>query len=336
MNQPMVVIVDDVQVKTAMDAAEAHLRARGCRIGRYPTMDALAADGATLAQADVLVVSSNYRCTREIMAAAKNLRAVIFPASGTETMDFAAARELGIVVGHGAFPENSESMAESTLLLVLASLYDLHRSEWLLRNKQPRPATLYAHMLKGRTVGLVGFGRIGQAIASRLQNWNAHILAYSPHIGSKTLPADVRASDLDDLLRQSDVVCIVCALNEQTRGMIDARRLQLMKRTAILVNTSRGAIVDEPALHEALKEKRIAKAALDTFVVEPLPHDSPLRTLENVVLTPHIVGHTLDATEAGDRNLIEGIERVLRGEPPPYVRNPEVIAAWRARWSASN
>lgn len=334
MEKPTVVLVDDVQVKTAMDAAEAHMRARGSRVARYPNMDALAADRATLAQADVLVVSSNYRCTREIMAGAKNLRAVIFPESGTETMDFAAARELGIVVGHGAFPENSESMAEATVMLILVSLYDLHRSEWLLRNKQPRPGTLYAHMLKGRTIGLVGFGRIGQAIAARLQNWNVHILAYSPRIGEKALFPGVRPAGLDDLLRQSDVVCIVCALNDETRGMIDARRLRLMKPTAILVNTSRGAIVDETALYEALKEKRIAKAALDTFVVEPLPHDSPLRTLDNVVLTPHIVGHTLDAIEAGHRNLIEGIERALRGEPPPYVRNPEVLPAWRSRWSA--
>lgn len=334
MKTPTVLFVDDVQVRTTMDVAAAEMQKRGSRVGRYPTMDALAADGAALADADVLVVSSNYPCTRAIMAAGKKLRAVIFPASGTETLDFGAAADLGILVGHGAYPENYESMAEASIMLILVSLYDLHRSERLLRNKQPRPSTLYARMLKGRTVGLVGFGRIGQAIAARLQGWGATILAYSPRIGAKTLAPGVRAAELDDLLRQSDIVCVVCALNEQTRGLIDARRLRLLKPTAILVNTSRGAIIDEKALYETLRDKRIAKAALDTFTVEPLPHDSPLRELDNAVLTPHIVGHTLNTIEAGERNLIDGIVRVLAGEPPAYVRNPEILAQWRSRWSA--
>jgi len=331
-----VLFVDDVQVRSTMEIAASDMRKRGFRVEYYPTMGALGADSGTLSEADVLIVSSNHPCTRAIMSGGKRLRSVIFPASGTETMDFPAARDLGILVGHGAYPENAESMAESAIMLTLVSLYDLHRSEWLLRNRQPRPGTLYARMLKGKTIGLVGFGRIGQAVAARLQNWHASILAYSASIGSKVLPAGVQAAELDELLRQSDVVCIVCALNEQTRGLIDARRLGLMKPTAVLINISRGAIIDEQALYQTLRDKRIAKAALDVYAVEPLPHDSPLRELDNAVLTPHIVGHTLNTIEAGEKNLIEGILRVLRGEPPPYVRNPEVLEQWRRLWGAKD
>lgn len=177
-------------------------------------------------------------------------------------------------------------MAEATIMLILALLYDLHRSERLLRDCQPRPTEMYARMLKGRTVGLLGFGRIGQRIAERLKNWQAELLAYSPHIGSKVIANDVQPVELDDLFVRSDVVCVLCALNEQTRGLVDERRLRLMKQSAVLVNTSRGAIVDEEALFRVLKERRIAKAALDTFCVEPLPPSSPLRELDNVILTP--------------------------------------------------
>ena len=225
-------------------------------------------------------------------------------------------------------------MAELTIMLILVLLYDLHRSEWLLRNLQPRPTELYARMLKGRTIGLVGFGKIGRAIAARLQNWEANILAHSPNIASKTLPPGVQAAELDDLLRKSDVICIVCALNERTRNLVDAPRIALMKPTAMLVNTSRGAIVEEQALLDAVAQNRIARVALDTFVVEPLPAGSPLRELQNAVLTSHIVGHTRDAIEAGKTNLVKGVLQVLRGQLPPYVRNPEISVAWRQKWES--
>jgi len=335
MKTPVVLMVDDIQVKTAMDAAEAECRERQIRVERYPDMDALAADSAALQVADMLIVSSNFPCTRAIMQAAPQLRAVIFPASGTETIDLAAAEDLSIVVGHGADPENAESMAEATIMFVLVLLYDLHKSERLLRSGQPRPEKLYARMLKGRTIGLIGFGRIGRAIAVRLQNWGASIVAFSPNIGEKDLPPGVRTAELDDLIRQSDVVCIVCALTEQTRGMIDAQKLGLLKSSAVLVNVSRGAVVDEQALYEATKNEKIARIACDTFVVEPLPANSPLRQLNNAILTPHIVGHTRDAIDAGSRTLIESVLRVLAGRPPTHVRNPEVMPAWQAKWEGA-
>ena len=181
MSQPHIVFVDDVQVRTMMLAAGTEMAKRGCIVQHYANMTELAADRESLEHADVLVVSSNQPCGRPIMSVPTQLRAVVFPASGTETIDLKAATDLGIIVGHGAFPENAQSMAESTIMLMLVGMYDLHRSESLLRGQQPRPQALYARMLKGRTIGFVGFGRIGTAIALRLQGWDARLHGRSHH-----------------------------------------------------------------------------------------------------------------------------------------------------------
>ena len=147
------------------------------------------------------------------------------------------------------------------------------------------------------------------------------------------LPAMTRV-DLDVLLKTSDIVVVLAALNPETRGMISAEKLGLMKASAILVNTARGQIVDENALCDVLKNGRIAGAALDCFEVEPLPLESPLRTLPNVILTPHMIGHTYDAHHSLEMATRDNIARVIAGQQPRYVRNPEVLPAWIKRWSA--
>src|SRR6185437_11741654 len=138
--------------------------------------------------------------------------------------------------------------------------------------------------------------------------------------------------DLDTLLRTSDVVLVLASLNPGTRGLIGAEQLRLMKKTAILVNTARGAIVDEASLAEALRGGVIAGAAVDCFEVEPLPNDSPLRGLPNAVLTPHMIGHTIEAHQSLEDATRENLARVLAGEQPRYVVNPAVLPAWRKRW----
>jgi phosphoglycerate dehydrogenase-like enzyme len=135
----------------------------------------------------------------------------------------------------------------------------------------------------------------------------------------------------DELLTQSDVVSLHLDLNPTTRHIISGRELAKMKPSAYLINTSRGGLIDEDALYEHLKANRIAGAALDTFRVEPLPGASPLRELENVILTPHMIGQTAESQGSFRPVLVENALRLLRGEVPQYIRNPEVIPQWRQR-----
>jgi phosphoglycerate dehydrogenase-like enzyme len=136
-------------------------------------------------------------------------------------------------------------------------------------------------------------------------------------------------------MRTSDVVVVLASLNPETRGIIGAERLRLMKPTAILVNTARGAIVDEAALAAALRSGTLAGAALDCFSTEPLPADSPLRGLPNVILTPHMIGHTIEAHHSLEVATRENLDLVLSGQPPRYVVNPAVLPAWQAKWGSA-
>ena len=329
-----ILMVEDVQVSGAIDAAAAAMRAAGHRVTRYPDAASLRNDAAGLARAAILVCSSNCPVHREMLESAKNLRAIVVPAIGTEMLDVPAATARGIVIANGATPENFESMAEATVLFMLASFYQLHRSEALLRDMQPRPGQLYARMLKGSTIGLIGLGRIARGVVARLQGWGVEFLAYTPRAATTVAPAGVRFVPLEELLVKSDIVSIHAGLNNETRGMLDAGRVRLMKPGAVLVNTSRGGIVDEQALCDAVLEKRIAGIALDTFSREPLPADSPLRDIPNAILTPHIVGHTLDSILSLNRTVVANLERVIAGMTPVHVRNPEVLPAWLATYKA--
>lgn len=328
-----VLMVEDVQVSQAIDAADAAMRAAGHDVTRHADAAALRNDAAGLAKADVLVCSSNCPVARELLDGAPRLRAIVVPAIGTEMLDVPAATEKNIVIANGATPENFESMAEATVLLMLASLYDLHRSESLLRNRQARPAQLYARMLKGRTIGLIGLGRIARAVVARLRGWNVGLIAYTPRAASTTPPDGVVLVPLDELLARSDIVSIHASLNTDSRNMLDAGRIRQMKPGAVLINTARGGIIDEVALSEAVREKRIAAIALDTFAREPLPADSPLRDIPNAILTPHIVGHTLDAIVSLDITVAENLKRVIAGTRPVHVRNPEVLPGWLAKYA---
>ena len=286
-------------------------------------------------RADVMMFSSRSICSREVMLAAPRLRGIVNPTIGLETVDLKAANELSVIVGHGATPENFLGMAEATVMLMLMLMYNPGATESVLRGQRsrpkPAPEAMWARMLLGRTVGLVGLGRIARGVVERLSGFGVNQLACDPLVRQDAAPPGVKMTDLETLLRSSDVVSVHVSITSESRGMLGERELALMKPTAHLVNTSRGEAIDEPALYRALKERRIAGAALDTFVVEPLPEDSPLRDLDNVILTPHMVGHTRDVIASFPPAAVENITRILQGEPPLYCKNPEVIPAWKER-----
>jgi len=292
-------------------------------------------------------------CSAEVMARAPDLRAIINPFTGSEHIDRAEANRRGIVVGIGQTEENVAGMAEATILLLLDAFYDLRRAEGVLRQGERRPA-IQARQLAGKTVGLLGFGRIAQAVAGRLAGWGMELLVSTPRTPAVTsyvasrlagwgvelpvsapqagaFPPYVAPTALEELLRRGDAVLVLCSLNESTQNLLDGERLALMKPGAVLVNTARGGIVDEAALCEAARSGRIARLALDAFAIEPLPLDSPLRMLPNAVLTPHMIGHTIEGEQSMQRTAADSVRRVLAGAPPVHILNPEVLPSWMAR-----
>ena len=286
---------------------------------------------ALLSDADVIVVSSRNLLSAEDMAAATRLRAVIAPTIGVDAIDLAAAERLGVIVGHGATPENFLSMAEATTMLIAALFYDLHGTERVLRQNLPRPRSMKARMLRGSTIGLVGFGRIARGVHERLSGWETRLLVHDPYLTSQDMPQGTCLVDFEVLLRESDLVSLHVTLDAKTRGMIGEAQLRAMKPGSFIVNTARGGLIDEEALYRALKDGHLAGAALDTFDPEPLPAHSPLREPDNIILTPHMVGHTRDVMASVAPALRENIRRVMGGKLPLYTKNAQVASAWRQR-----
>jgi phosphoglycerate dehydrogenase-like enzyme len=316
------------------DEISADLRKDGHRVVRHADRDAFGKVSDPLKDTDILLCVANFPLTRAVLSGAPKLRAIVSAVTGTEGVDFQAANDCSVVVANAQTEENVTGMAEATVLLVLGALYDFNGTQELLRQSLPRPDPLRARQLRGKTVGFVGLGKIGKETARLLAAWGAP-MQYTARRDADLadLPAMKRV-DLDTLLKTSDIVVLLAALNPGTRGMISADKLKLMKKSAILVNTARGQIVDEKALYEELKSGGIARAALDCFEVEPLPLDSPLRMLPNVILTPHMIGHTYDAHHSLELATRENIARIIAGQQPRYVRNPEVLPAWTQKWGA--
>lgn len=265
-------------------------------------------------QPAALVVRLVELIDRDMMAASRNLRIVAKHGVGTNDIDVAAAKALGIpvIMATGA---NAHSVAEHALGLILALSKDFLRQDGQIR-KGLWDKKLYAgRELRGQKLGLVGFGLIGQILARMVAPIGMEVSAYDPFAPEEAFAGGVeRATSLNALLAESDVVSLHCPLTDGTRGLIGAREIALMKPTAFLVNTARGEVVDEPALIAALHAGRIAGAGLDSFAEEP-PVANPLWQLPNVILTPHVAGVTEDARRAVSIMTATNVLAFLRGEP---------------------
>lgn len=339
--RPRVFVSRDHTMEPLLDSLAADLRLQGVDVVRGPAnvpgvVAPLPRDllEAMLGDVDVAMFSSRWQCTGDMLKASPRLRAIVNPTIGLETVDLQAANDLGIIIGHGGAPEHIASMAEASVMLILNVMYGLRKTERAMAGWGSKPRSSgppHANMLHGSTIGLVGLGRIGRAVMDRLQGFGVRMLAHSPRADPSAIPDNVRLVDLDTLMRESDVVGVFIAVRPDNRKLIDARAISLMKRSAYLVNVSRGDAIDEAALIEALRDERIAGAALDTFAVEPLPADSPLRSMDTVILTPHSVGHTRQSTDSVSRVALENILRVLRDDLPLCCKNPEIEARWRER-----
>src|ERR1700736_6328790 len=194
-----ILLVDPANADVLYAPLQSGLEQRGYRVTRFLNLRDFLNETAARENADVLF-GLGFPVSRELMASMPRLRALMSPVTGTDGIDEAGATELGIIVGNGQIPENYESMAEATVMLILACLYDLHGSEAVLRNDLPHPIPANARMMKGKLLGLIGFGQIARAIARRLSGWEVQIQTYTPRLRSP-LPSEVRRVELDDLLR---------------------------------------------------------------------------------------------------------------------------------------
>jgi D-3-phosphoglycerate dehydrogenase len=277
-----------------------------------------------LRDADVVLVNMA-PITRRVMENLHRCRAVVRYGVGVDNVDLEAASECGIVVAH-VVDFCTEEVANHALLLLLACAKrllpldrDVRQGRWA-RGPVPELPPIF-----GQTLGIVGLGNIGRALADKAQALGLHVVAYDPYADPRMAEeCNVRLCSLKDLLQQSDYVSVNAPLTAETHHLIGAEELALMKPTAVLINTARGGLVDEAALVEALGSGRIAAAGLDVFEEEPLPSDSRLCGLDNVVLTPHSAG----LSEASMRKVRVEVGRaaadVLAGRWPKQVANPSV------------
>lgn len=256
-----------------------------------------------------------------VIERAARLKVIGVVRGGTENVAVEAATRRGISVLNTP-GRNARAVAECTLGLMLCEVRNLARAHAALVAGQWRrsfPNSAAIPELCGKTVGLVGYGAVGRLVAGYLAALGSRILAFDPYCEGDPAPASL--CDLDALLAESDIVSIHARLTPQTRHLIGRRELGRMKPTAVLINTARSGLVDEAALAEALRDRRIAGAALDVFDVEPLPADSPLRGLDNVTLTPHLAGSTIDAFLNSPRLLAGHVRRMLEGRGPLPIVN---------------
>ncbi len=241
--------------------------------------------------------------------------------SGHVDLEAATARGILVTETEGS----GTSAIEHTMALLLAAARRIPQEDRAMR--QGGWQTGLGVGLSGKTLGIAGLGRIGSRIAAFGKFLGMRVIAWGPTLDDDRAAASgARRVSLDDLFRESDVVSIHLRLSERTRHIIKAEQLSLMKPTAYLINTARGALVDEEALIAALMEKRIAGAALDVYEVEPLPEKHPLRSCENAVLSPHMGFVTREAYHLFFSQAVDAIDLYLQRKVPPRALNPHAIA----------
>ncbi len=279
-------------------------------------------------RADVALITSRTRITRAVMDACSNLKLIAKYGVAVDNIDIQAATELGIPVTN-APGVNSNAVAEMTLGLMLAVMRRIQFARELIRSGIWEDEKSLGRELFGSTVGVLGYGNIARLVVRKLHGLEVRRILVSTQSKSHQVPGlpNVEFVSLEELLRESDVVSIHKALTPQSRGMIGEREIRLMKRSAFLINTSRGSLVEEVVLIRALQEGWIAGAALDVYDQEPLPPSHPFLSMNHMVLTPHIGGATHETRERMVTTVAQNIANFLMGKgiDPRYQVNPEVF-----------
>jgi len=271
-------------------------------------------------EADALITRGSIKVTREIMASSQRLRAVGVHGIGCDHVDLEAAKELGKVVLNTP-RALTETVAEMAIALMLSLTRRIVSADKAVRTGQwsRKYGDLKGMEIKGKTVGIVGLGKIGTAAARRLKPFDVELVYYS-----RTRRGDVEEElglewvSLEDLLRRSDIISLHVPHTPETYHLLSSEEFEIMKDGVYIVNTARGKIIDQKALVEALKAGKVAGAALDVFEVEPLEPEDSLALMDNVVLTPHLGASSEEAMMRMATQVAEGVLKVLRGEAPDH------------------
>ena len=322
------------------------LRAGRCAVVTGPSIDQ--SPGATLGTegvaalcrgADAILASTRDWITDDVLEAAPELRIVAKATIGVEKIDVQAATRRTVLVVNSPAPENFTGLAEATIGLIVALAKRLLEKEARLRGGAWRDAATDGTVLASRTIGIVGLGRVGSAVARRLRGWDVRVIASDPYLDHGLFEeVGAESVDLVTLLEQADAVTLHVPLTPQTDTMVGPPELARMRAGALLINTSRGRVIDENAVIAALERGSLGGAALDVFTDEPLPSSSPLRSVgrERLILTPHSIGSSLASRTTGTRMAVRAILATLAGSVPENVVNPEVVPAWSRRWARRN
>jgi D-3-phosphoglycerate dehydrogenase len=284
---------------------------------------------AHASDSDLVWIWGSRVLTKSRLEVLERCGAILRSGSGTDNVPVAEASERNILVINT--PEAvAQEVSDHAIALLLSMVRQTAAQDRLMRSGvwEFRRQNNRWH-LQGSTLGLIGFGRIAQLVAAKVGFFGLRILVYDPWVpGEDIRSRGAEPVGLQTLLSNSDFISVHCPLTPDTHHLIGAKEVRLMKPHAILINTSRGPIVDESALIRALQEKRIGGAGLDVFEKEPLPAKSPLLSLENVVLTPHIAGYSDNFPESFWRYSVESVVAVANGYWPRAVVNPSVQPRW--------
>lgn len=275
-----------------------------------------------------IIITQFCTITKRVMDHCKNLKAIGILRGGVENVNLQYADEKGIVIFNTP-GRNANAVADFTVGMLISECRNIAKSHMEMKqgnwvrdfsNKASVPD------LMGKTAGLIGLGEIGRKVAKRLLSFDMEVIAYDPY--AKDGFDGVKLVGLEELMEKSDFVSVHARLTKETEKLISEDLLGKMKPTAYLINTSRSGLIDEDALYRTLKEKRIAGAALDVYNVEPPGKDYPIVTLDNVTLTPHMAGGTVDAFLNSPKLLADDMVRLWKNEVPRFVLNKEILAGF--------
>jgi D-3-phosphoglycerate dehydrogenase / 2-oxoglutarate reductase len=275
----------------------------------------------------------------DALDAMPSLRLVGAARAGQENVDVKAATKRGVIV-HNIMGRNAQAVSDFAIGLLFAEARNIARAHHGIQQGIWRKSFVNSEFvpeIMGKTLGLIGFGYIGRLVAQKLAGFKLKVLVYDPFVSEEALREHnaIKATK-EELFQQADVISLHARLTDSTKGLIGKDVLKLMKPTAILINTARAGLIDEDALYEALKNKQIGGAALDVHESEPLQEKSKWLELDNVTLTTHIAGTTAEALTNSPYILVRDINKLMAGEKPEFVLNPEVLEHPKAKtWLSS-
>lgn len=273
-----------------------------------------------------VIVRSGCKVTAPVIDAADSLQVIGRAGIGVDNIDVERATERGIAVLNTP-DANATTTAELTIAHILSLSRNLPQADRSVRAGEWKRSSFVGSEVAHKQLGVVGYGTIGRIVAARARSLGMQVSAFDPFVPAEIFDADcVEPKSLDDLVASTDYLTLHCPANDKTRGIINAERIRSMKRGARLINCARGGLVDESALHDALRSGHLAGAALDVYESEP-PQNSPLLKLDNIVLTPHLGASTHEAQEAAGQEIASQVAVYLRtGEPINAINLPSVSA----------